>query len=156
MSAETLACRTCHHPLTSDAGCAVCLPIKPHLVVTSAVDEDSVPLAVVASEAVSVLRKQLTAVKNAQRGQSAPDPILAGEARAIAGVLAKLLDSARKVIQDGADAVESMTFQEKAALFLEWTKSLPGPYRRRLIDSLLTQGSPLVAQQEQHDQPITN
>lgn len=137
---EILACRGCRHPLTSDAGCALCLPMKPHLVVSSAVDEDAVPLATVAGEAVSLLRKQLEYNKN-QTKLIAPsyDPVLANEARAIANTLAKLLDSARKVVQDGADAVGSMSFQEKAALFMEWAATLPGAYRRRLVEQLMGQ-----------------
>lgn len=134
---EILACRCCHHPLAADVGCAICMPIKPNLVVMSAVDEDAVPLAVIASETVSVLRKQLTQVKRATTG--AYDPVLANETRAIANSIAKVLDSARKVIQDGADAVGAMSFQERSNLFLEWTGSLPGVYRRKLIEKLIAQ-----------------
>lgn len=137
--AEILACRGCRHELTSDAGCALCLPVKPHLVVASAVDEDSVSLATVAGEAVSMLRKQLLRAKQAEKLSVAYDPLLAGDVRAIANTLAKVLDSARKVVQDGADAVGAMSFQEKAALFLEWTATLPGAYRRRLIERLMEQ-----------------
>jgi len=136
---ETLTCRGCRHPLTSEAGCSLCLPVKKHLIVTAEADDDSVPLATVASEAVGLLRSQLTKARNANKAAVTFDPIIAQEARSIANVLAKLIDSARKVIQDGADAVDAMSFQEKAALFLEWTRSLPGPYRRRLIDSMITQ-----------------
>lgn len=142
--AESLACRGCRHLLTSDAGCVLCLPVKPHLVVSSQVDEDAVPLATVAGEAVSVLRKQLTHVRNEARKNPQYDVLLANEARAIANTLAKLLDSARKVVQDGADAVEAMSFQEKANLFLEWTRTLPGAYRRKLISNLLEQGETQV------------
>ena len=154
---ETLACRGCHHPLASDAGCALCLPVKPHLVVLAAVDEESVPLALVAQEAVVVLRKQLQAVKaKAKAGGLDYDPILAAEARSIANTVAKVLDSARKVVQDGAEAVESMSFQEKAALFLEWTGSLPGAYRRRLIESLMGQGTHGPLEEPPHDRPTVN
>lgn len=136
---EVLACRGCRHILASDAGCALCLPVKPHLVVVSAVDEDSVPLATVASEAVSLLRKQLTHLKSQARLNPGYNAIEANEARAVANTLAKLLDSARKVVQDGADAVGAMSFQERANLFMEWTGSLPGAYRRKLIEQLLSQ-----------------
>lgn len=156
---ETLSCRGCHNALTADAGCAICLPIKIHLVVSAAVDEDAVPLALVAQEAVVVLRKQLSAVKAQTKGQTVYDPILAMESRAIANTIAKVLDSARKVVQDGAMAVESMSFQEKAALFLEWTGSLPGAYRRRLIESMLAQGSTTIAEHPEeppHDRPTVN
>lgn len=136
---EVLACRGCHHALASDAGCALCLSVKPHLVVTSAIDEDAVPLATVATEAVGVLRKQLFQLKNMAKLSPSYDAVVSGEARAVANTIAKLLDSARKVVQDGADAVGAMSFQERLALFMEWTGSLPGAYRRKLIDQLLTQ-----------------
>lgn len=136
---EVLACRGCHRTLVSDAGCALCLPVKPHLVVLSSVDDDAVPLAVVAGEAVAMLRKQLTHLKNEAKNSASYNPITASEARSVANTLAKLLDSARKVVQDGADAVSAMSFQERAALFLEWTGSLPGAYRRKIIAQLLEQ-----------------
>lgn len=141
MTGEQLACRGCRHPLTSDAGCALCLPVKVHLVVVSAVDEDAVPLAVVATEAITILRKQLKQAKSMVDAASVHDPLLAAEVRNITNAIAKLMDSSRKVIQDGADAVESMSFQEKASLFLEWTATLPGPYRRRLVEALAAQGA---------------
>lgn len=134
---ETLACRGCRHPLTSDLGCALCLGVKPHLVVSSAVDEDAVPLAQVANETVALLRRQLSHLKAKSKiGYNAED---ASEARSLASALSKVLDSARKVIQDGATAVSVMSFQERAALFTEWTASLPAVYRRRLIESMVNQ-----------------
>lgn len=136
---EVLACRGCRRELNSDAGCAICLPIKPHLIVASAVDEDAVPLATVATEAVSLLRKQLTQLKLAQKRATTYDHVVANETRSVANTLAKLLDSARKVVQDGADAVSAMSFPERKALFLEWTGSLPGAFRRRIIEDLLAQ-----------------
>lgn len=136
---EVLACRGCRRELTSEAGCVLCLPVKNHLIVLSAVDEDAVPLAVVATEAVAVLRKQLTQLKQKQKQAPEYDYGLAAESRSVANVIAKLLDTARKVVQDGADAVSAMSFQERAALFLEWTGSLPGAYRRKLIEQLLAQ-----------------
>jgi ABC-type Na+ efflux pump permease subunit len=134
---ETLACRGCRHPLNSDAGCALCLSVKPHLTVISASEEENVSLAVVAQETVALLRKQLKHLKGkAKAGYNAED---AHEARSVANTLAKLLDSARKIVQDGADAVSAMSFQERAALFMEWTATLPSVYRRRLIDQLISQ-----------------
>jgi hypothetical protein len=134
---ETLACRGCRHPLTSDAGCALCLGVKAHLVVLGSTDDDNVSLAVVAQETVALLRKQLKHLKG--KAKTGYNPEDAYEARAVANTLAKLLDSARKIVQDGADAVSAMSFQERAALFMEWTSSLPSVYRRRLIDQLISQ-----------------
>jgi hypothetical protein len=156
VASEQLACRLCHFPLTSDAGCAGCLPVKANLVVVSAIDEDAVPLAVVAAEAVGLLRKQLKMAKATQDKSSQYDPILGQETRSITNAIAKLLDSSRKLVEDGANAVEAMSFQEKAALFLEWTGTLPGPYRRRLIDQMATQGADPLKEQPSHDHVSVN
>lgn len=123
MSIEILACRGCRQPLTSECGCVLCLGVKQHLIVQSA-DDDSVPLAVIAQETVAVLRTQLKATRDAS------------EQRAIAATIAKVLDSSRKVIQDGADAVESMSFQEKANLFIEWVNGLPAAYKAQLMERI--------------------
>lgn len=99
-------------------------------------DEDMVPLAQLASEAATLLRAQLKQLKLVQKASSGYDAVLANESRAHAAALAKLLDAARKVIQDGADAVDVMSFQEKALLFVEWFASLPPAYKRSLHDQL--------------------
>jgi hypothetical protein len=149
---ESLACRGCRHLLTSEAGCALCLGVKPHLIISSTVDEDAGSLAEVATEAVAMLRKQLKHVKQASKLAAAYDPEISAEARAIANTLAKLLDSARKVVQDGADAVGTMSMQEQAALFLEWSAKLPGVYRRRLMSSMMDQAD-RVPETEVEDAP---
>lgn len=146
---ETLACRGCRHPLASDAGCALCLGVKPHLIVLGATTDENVPLATVAQETVSLLRKQLTHLKNKAKAGYNPDD--ANDARSLANTLAKLLDSARKVVQDGADAVSAMSFQERAALFMEWTASLPSAYRRKLIEQLVSQNQRKLDDQAMKD-----
>jgi hypothetical protein len=113
--------------------------VKPHLIVASAVDEDAVPLAVVASEAVGMLRAQLARIKSDMKTKPAEYVTLAAEARNIANTIAKVLDAARKVMEDGAAVVDAMSFQEKAALIIEWTASLPSVYRRRLITQMMEQ-----------------
>lgn len=138
--AEMLSCRMCRHPLTVESGCVVCLPVKEHLIV-SADDGAQIPLAVVATQGIGMLQRQLAALDKAQSGARAYDPVLANETRAVTNAIAKLADSTRKLIQDGADAVEAMSFQEKAALFLEWTASLPSAYRRRLVTQVEAQGT---------------
>jgi hypothetical protein len=136
--AEAIACRGCHRPLIDEAGCALCLPVKPHLIPLEVTDEDAVPLAQLATETATLLRSQLKQLKAWQKVSPEYNMAVANESRAHAAALAKLLDSARKVIQDGADAVDSMTFQEKAALFKEWFRTLPPAYRRQLHDEMTT------------------
>lgn len=95
-------------------------------------DEDNVPLAKLASESASLLREQLKQLRALQKSAPNYDVALANESRAHANALAKLLDSARKLQEDGAAAVEVMSFQEKASLMVEFFAGLPPAYRRQL------------------------
>lgn len=149
--AEILACRLCHVALVAEGGCAVCAAVKPHLTVSAAVDDAAVPLAQVAQEGIVTLQRQLKKLRETKE----PDASARAELRAVTNAIAKLLDSSRKVIQDGADAVDAMSFQEKAALFLEWTGSLPAPYRRRLIEAMTGQNAN-TAQPEPDEHVRTN
>ena len=119
-----------------EAGCAICLTVKPHLMPAEAADEDSVSLAQLANETQALLRRQLVQLKGLQKTTAGYDAGLAKEARELSNALAKLLDSSRKVIQDGADAVDAMSFQEKANLMVEFFGSLPPAYRRQLYDRM--------------------
>ena len=135
--AETLICRGCHRALQDDAGCALCLPVKPHLMPADAVvDDDTVPLAQLAQEAASLLRRQLKQLQVEQRTCKTYNAAVAHESRQHASALSKLLDSARKVVEDGADAVQAMSLQERIALFVEWFGQLPAVYRKRLLEQL--------------------
>jgi hypothetical protein len=123
---------------------------------TSAVDEDAVPLATVASEAVSLLRRQLTYLKQQAKLTQGYNSELAAEARQVSNALSKLLDSSRKLVQDGADAVGSMSFQEKMALFLDWSTSLPSAYRRRLMESMMSQTPHAPAEEQDGSTTVIN
>lgn len=136
MTMSSFACRLCRRSLADEAGCSVCLPIKQHLIPLEAADEDAVPLAVLAQETASLLRAQLKQLKAAQASANGYDATLADESRAHANSLSKLLDSARKLQEDGAAAVEVMSFQEKSALMVEFFDTLPPAYRRQLIERL--------------------
>lgn len=135
--AETLVCRGCHKPLQDDDGCALCLPVKPHLMPGDAVvDDDTIPLAQLAQETAGLLRRQLKQLQVEQRARKTYDAALAHESRQHSNALSKLLDSARKVVEDGADAVQAMSIQERIALFVEWFRQLPAVYRKRLLEQL--------------------
>jgi len=97
-----------------------------------AADEDNVPLAKLAGESAALLRSQLKQLSVMQKNAPGYDTVLANESRAHANTLAKLLDSARKLQEDGASAVENMSFQEKANLMIEFFSGLPPAYRRQL------------------------
>jgi hypothetical protein len=50
-------------------------------------------------------------------------------ALALGNTLAKVLESARKLQVDAKGAVENMSFQERAELFVGWYVDLPPAYR---------------------------
>lgn len=132
--AETLVCRGCRNALSADLGCALCKEAKKNLVVED--DGESESLAKMAGSTIRLLRGQLRQLQVQVGKTTEYNAALAREGRQIAGAISKLLDSSRKVIQDGVDAVEVMSFQERAALFLEWSIGLPPAYRRKLYEDL--------------------
>lgn len=135
-----LACRGCRKPLVAQSGCALCDPVRKHLVVLGETEEERPSLATVSTEAVNALRAQLRVYKE----QLAADPRLGPgdlarihEAqRSVAGALSKLLDAARKIQGDGLAAVERMSFKERAELFVEWFLTLPNVYQAQLLEQI--------------------
>jgi hypothetical protein len=156
---DTLICRGCRRPITDEAGCALCLVVKPHLMPIDAGDEDAVPLSQLAAETAGLLRRQLTQLKVMQKKASGYDAVLAKESREHANALSKLMDTSRKVIQDGADAVDAMSFAEKVELFRDWFVSLPPAYRRRtmeLLNAAADSAAAALAQAKREDDAAAN
>jgi len=123
-----LACRACRVSLAASAGCAVCDPVRRHLVVTDEADEEEAGLAGTAREVVAALRAQLRTVRSAltaDRNDERAEKRLIG----LGNTAAKVLESARKLQQDGVGAVEAMAFTERAELFIGWLATLPPAYR---------------------------
>lgn len=132
---ELLICRACQNELTAPESCAICELCKANLIVDDDGDPDS--LAKVAGGMVRLMQTQLRQLRGIQgRTRGKYDERLANETRKHAQALSKLLDSARKVINDGVEAVEALSFQEKAALFESWFMELPQAYRRTLLAGL--------------------
>lgn len=140
---ETLVCRGCHVRLQDEGGCALCEGVKPHIVPVGATSEDeATSLSSLAQETTGLLRRQLRQLLSEQKVRTTYDPSLAHESRQHANVLAKLLDSARKVIQEGAEAVQAMSLEERCNLFVEWFQQLPTFHRRKLLERLHVQVEP--------------
>ena len=131
----TYSCRFCRVNLAATSGCAVCDPIRPHI--TFADDQD-VSLAEVSKEAVKALQEQLRGYKQDLRAQKLPE---AKEAinvavRSVAATLSKVLDSSRKIQEDGLKAVELMSSKEKMDLFEAYYLALPPAVRARFLTQL--------------------
>lgn len=133
-----IGCKFCRRPLTAKSGCPKCDPFRPHLLVLDAVEERP-SLSTVTNEAVKALRLQLqfyerSLARVSTSREDAED--LRARQRSVAGAMSKLLDAARKIAGDGVSAVEAMSFQERAELFVTWFCSLPAVYRESLLQRL--------------------
>ena len=130
-----LACRNCRVPLSATSGCAICDPIRPQLVST---DEsvDSLPsLAEVGAESVTALRRQVRVYSNFLKD----NPLDSDANKSLvlmANSVAKVLEAARKLQDDGIAAVRNMSFLERAKLFIAWYASLPPAYRTQVRDQV--------------------
>lgn len=127
-----LACRACRIPINAAKGCAICDPVRENLVVVGETEDEKPSLSGTSSEAVKLLRGRLTQV---DKDLKANPTSIVHEKRLIAlsNAVAKLLETARKLIQDGVSAVENMSFREQAELFVEWFASLSPPYRADVL-----------------------
>ena len=124
-----LACRACHININATYGCAICDPVRKQLIVVGEDEEDSPSLNSTAKEVVNALRAQLRHIKDDLRDK--PDEFIATERRLImlANSLSKVIDSARKIQLDAQNVIETMSFSEKAELFIGWIQELAPAYR---------------------------
>lgn len=129
------SCNKCRQPLQAAKGCAICDPIRPFL--TVAISED-VSLTEVSKAAVRALQEQLEGYKAALTDPSPKarlEPIRAN-VRAAASCLAKLLDTSRKIQDDGIKAIELMSTREQMDLFKHFYTTLPPAVRSRFLADL--------------------
>lgn len=127
-----LACRLCRVPIAAPEGCDVCNPVRTNLVVVGESEEDRPSLSGTSSEMVSVLRRMLKKV-DADLKNNPSSPALKNDALKLSNALAKLLETARKLVQDGVSAVDAMSFREQCELFLGWYASLAPTYRADVL-----------------------
>ncbi len=130
-----LACRACRIPISASHGCQICETVRRNLVVVGEDDEDRPSLSGTAAELVAVLRDQ---TRNVRERLKLNPLSMTDEKRALSlgNTLAKVLESSRKLMQDGKDAVENLSFQERAELFVGWVVSLPPAYRQNVRERL--------------------
>lgn len=130
-----LACRNCRVPLTAENGCAICAPIKKHLVTVDESEDEKPSLSDVAAGVVSDLQYARRFATKVMRDDDA-DPKVRMDATArilkIGNTASKVLEAARKLQTDGLAAIRNMSFLERAELFITWYTALPPPYRSNL------------------------
>lgn len=130
-----LACRCCRVALSAQKGCAICDPVRPHLVSDDEDDGDRPALAAVSAEVVGALRNALRATTTVLHRKPS-DVESTRMLLAIGNTLAKVLESGRKLQQDGLAAVQAMAFRERAELFCGWYADLPPGYRQTIRGEL--------------------
>lgn len=131
----------------------MCQDMKRNLVVEG--DTENVPLARLAGDTIRLLKTDLYRLQLLQAKDKNYNAVLASEARRLSGAIAKLLDSTRKVIQDGVDAVEALSFQERADILVAWFESLPPAYRRKIFEDLARLvGPPVIEKADDRHPPV--
>lgn len=134
-----LACRNCRIPITSESGCAICEPLKKHLIQFDEDEESRPSLSEVGSEIVAELRYALRRARKTARDETADEKFrlaATGMILKVGNTASKVLESARKLQTDGLAAVRNMSFLERAKLFIEWYTALPPSYRAQLRDRM--------------------
>lgn len=131
----SLACRNCRVPIAAETGCAICEPLKRHLVAVDETEDDRPSLSEVGSSVVADLQYARRMASKIMRDDTADaDTRLAATGRIlkIGNTAAKVLEAARKLQTDGISAIQAMSFAERAKIYVEWYCSLPPAYREQL------------------------
>lgn len=123
-----LACRLCRVPIAAATGCAVCDPVRQNLVVVGEDETDKPSLSGTASLSVELLNAQLREVQKDQKANPR-SPSARNDLMKLSNTVAKVLETARKLVQDGVSAVETLSFREQCELFVSWYAGLAPAYR---------------------------
>ena len=114
----------------------MCEPLKKHLVQVGEDEEERPSLSEVGVSIVAELNYALKRAKTIARDDTRTEKDrLDATARIlkIGNTAAKVLESARKLQSDGLAVVQSMSFIERAKLFVAWFLELPPPYQTQLL-----------------------
>jgi hypothetical protein len=143
-----LACRACRVALSAIAGCALCDPVRQNLVVVGEQEEERPSLPAVGADLVRALESQIRRVKDLLKKE--PDDLqAAGRLIALANSAAKVIGEVRKLQDDGKKAIESMSFAERAELFIEWYGGLAPAFRTHLRNLMTSHEDKLAAPVEE-------
>ncbi len=130
-----LACRNCRIPIAATKGCAICDPLRLQLVSTDEAADQAPSLAEVGGESVVALRRQVRYWDKVLKDSPADSD---GNRNLVfmTNSIAKMLEAARKLQDDGIAAVRNMSFLERAKLFVSWYAQLPPAYRTQVREQV--------------------
>jgi hypothetical protein len=134
-----LACRVCRVALLAETGCAICQPIKSQLVALDENEDEKPSLSEVGASVVADLQYARKVASKIMRNEAASDDDrLNATARIlkIGNTASKVLEAARKLQSDGLAVIQTMSFIERAKIFIGWYTELPPPYRVQLRDKM--------------------
>lgn len=131
---SALGCRFCRVSLAAQTGCSVCDEWRKQFIVVGQDEDEKPSLSGTAHEVVAVLRSQLKTVKG-ELDRNPNGQLAEKRALAIGNTMAKVLETARKLTQDGVAAVEKLSFQERKELFVSWYTDLAPPYRNAVREA---------------------
>ncbi len=134
-----LACRNCRVALLAESGCAICEPIKKHLVAVDESEDEKPSLSEVGASVVADLQYARKIASKVMRDPNVSDEDrLNATARLlkIGNTASKVLEAARKLQSDGLAVIQTMSFIERAKIFIGWYTELPPPYRAQLRDKM--------------------
>lgn len=123
-----LACRLCRVAIAATTGCSVCDPLRTLLVVVGESEDDKPSLSGTAADTVSMLRTQMKHCKD-QLAANPASTVQEARLLKISNTMAKVLETARKLLADGMAVMETMSFAEKKELFVVWYADLAPAYR---------------------------
>jgi len=117
----------------------LCLPIKANLISTDEDQDESPALADVSAATIAALQTILRAHRGtmkrkdttAEQYELAEDKVIR-----VANTLSKVLESARKLQDDGLAVIRNMGFEARAQLFAIWYQGLPPAQRQRVSDGM--------------------
>jgi hypothetical protein len=134
-----LACRNCRVPIMAESGCAICASFKAQLVAVDESEDERPSLSEVGSSVVADLQYARRVASKIMRDETASDDDrLNATARIlkIGNTASKVLEAARKLQNDGLAVIQTMSFIERAKIFITWYTELPPPYRVQLRDKM--------------------
>lgn len=131
-----LACRACRVAINAAKGCAICDPVRQNLVVVGEDEADKPSLSGTASLGVELLNRQLRDVQSDLKANP-KSPAAENRLMKLANTASKLLETSRKLIQDGVSAVETLSFREQCELFVTWVSGLAPAYRAEVLSKLM-------------------
>lgn len=130
--------------LLDERACDFCRTFKTrYLAVEGQAADDEPDLVATAEELVSLVRWNIRMLKAKTKGKGDYDPDIGRQVQALVKSANGLLDSVRKIQEQGQDALRNMGLTEKVALVQEFLDELPAMLREKILAKYRSSARPL-------------